>query len=560
MKHPLSAKTALCYAAAAAVLTWASQPPLAWWPLVFIAVAPWLALTDPARPAPRRMYWIIWLAAAVYWWVSLQGIRHAHPVMYLCWLALGGYLAVYDVLFIAACRRMRFRRVPLYLAAPILWVGLECFRNYLLTGISAVMIGHAVADVSVLIQVADLFGTYGVSFILVAANVAVYSLVQHWRGELGRSEAAAATGFAVVLLLAAIGYGRFRLGESGGHQLATIALIQRNEQVEYMQDRSREVEIFRRYADQSIDAVERSPEPIDAVIWPESMFTGGLPWVIADPEARPPAEANVSLSQFRSMVESNRRAFLRRAGQVQSALARAMGNDRPPHLIGGCGVVRYGTDQAVYSGVVHVTPDGRVGDWYGKTHLVMFGEYVPVLGSIPWLSGLLPPGLGLETGSGPEIFSVSETALSPNICIETAVERVTVNQVARLRERGRMPDAVVTVTNDAWFQQSSVVAHHLRCAQLVAVGCRRSILSAANGGPTAWVDSSGRVVRRLPAGASGAIVATPQSDPRVSLYVRLGDWPARLLGLVSLGMLVDLAVARMRQRRAARAALGTDET
>lgn len=480
--------------------------------------------------------------------------------MYLCWLALGGYLAVYHVLFVAVCRRCRVRGMPAWIAVPIVWVGLEWVRNYLLTGTSALMLGHMVTNVPELIQVADLFGSYGVSFVLAASSAAVYSLIQAVRGEMSRRQAAVATGAAAALLIGAVCYGQFRLNQPAGPPLATFALIQRNEQVEYLQDRSREIEIFQRYAEQSVEAIEQSPKPVDAVVWPESMLTGGLPWLIAESDVAAPPELGVSSDEFLSMVEENRQAFLSRASHVQAALARAAGREEPPHLIGGCGVIRYRDQPQVYSGMVHITPNGRVDNWYGKTHLVMFGEYVPVIGSVPGLRELLPPGLGLETGTGPEIFSVDGTDLSPNICIETAVERVTVNQVAQLHDQGRMPEAVVTVTNDAWFQQSSVVAHHLRCAQLVAVGCRRPVLSAANGGPTAWIDSSGRVVEGLPPNASGAVVAEPLSDPRVSLYVRLGDLPAQLLGLLSLVMLADLWVAKARQRRAARAALGTGET
>ena len=114
-----------------------------------------------------------------------------------------------------------------------------------------------------------------------------------------------------------------------------------------------------------------------------------------------------------------------------------------------------------------------------------------------------------------------------------------------LNHLGQAADVVVTVTNDGWFDDSSIIQHHLRCAQLVAVGCRTPVLSAANNGPTAWIDSQGQVVESLDQGANGWIIATPLRDDRVSLYVRIGDWPARLLGLVCVLLLIDA----YRQRR-----------
>ncbi|HBV65076.1 MAG TPA: hypothetical protein DEF45_18870 [Rhodopirellula sp.] len=91
---------------------------------------------------------------------------------------------------------------------------------------------------------------------------------------------------------------------------------------------------------------------------------------------------------------------------------------------------------------------------------------------------------------------------------------------------GESPDVIATVTNDGWFDDTSVIDHHLRCAQMVAIACRRPILSAANNGPTAWIDSRGQIIERLATGESGFLIATPKRDRRISLAVRMSDWPA----------------------------------
>ena len=73
------------------------------------------------------------LRSALYWLLSLQGLRHAHPLMFIPWIALGGYLAVYHVFFVAVTRQLVQRQIPLFLAVPVVWVGQEWIRNYLLT-------------------------------------------------------------------------------------------------------------------------------------------------------------------------------------------------------------------------------------------------------------------------------------------------------------------------------------------------------------------------------------------------------------------------------------------
>lgn len=525
-------------AALSCTLLWISQPPAALWPLAMIALVPWLSLTSATSKISRRQCQIIWAVSTLYWLLSLQGLRYAHPAMFLCWMALAGYLAAFHLLFLVIVRRMRLRSIPLMVAAPVAWVGQECLRNYLLTGISAVMLGHSLADVPRMIQIADLLGTYGVSFVLVTVNVAVFLLWDVLRGGTTFKQAVPAWITAAVVVTATAGYGEYQLRRPEGDPLATFALIQRGESVTYQQSREREIDIFRNYARQSVESIRSSPQKVDAVVWPESMFTGGTPWMIASPDTQVPEGARMSRSEFKHWVTAQRQQFLERAGYVQNAIAAATQDGQSPHLLAGCGVVRYHDLPEVYSGVISIRPDGSLEDWYGKTHLVMFGEYIPIAPYIPWLRSLVPPGMGLQIGPGAKRFRVGDTSVAPNICIETAVERVCVNHLASLRSQtalrstDALPDVIVTVTNDGWFDDSSVIDHHLRCAQLVAVGCRRPILSAANNGPTAWIDSRGQIVERLATGTNGAVIAQPTRDTRVSKYVQIGDWPARICLLI----------------------------
>jgi len=533
---------------------WLSQPPLGWWPVAFIALVPYLLMIDRGESLDCRRYVMIWAAGLVYWMVSLQGLRHAHPAMYACWLALSAYLAGYLPLFVWTSRQMIVAGMAGWMAVPIAWVGWECVRNYLLTGISAIMLGHSMANVPVMIQIADLMGTYGVSLVVASVNVAMHLLWRVFRGDNKPREVRIPILVIGVLLGATVGYGMFRLTEvtfddtSGQQSLATFALIQRNEAVEYIQDQSRETQMAQRYADTSLAAARASEQPIDAFVWPESMFTGGVPWYVMEPGAKLPPEMAMHVDDLGEMVDSGQVYFRQRAFALQRDLQIENRRHQPPHLIVGCSVIRYAERPYLYSGVTHIHPDGERVDWYGKTHLVMFGEYIPLVQSIPFINAWLPPGMGIDLGPGPQRFMVNTTGVSPNICIETAVERVTLNHLAQLLQRDQMPDVVVTVTNDGWFHDSSVLEHHLRCAQLVAVAGRRPILSAANNGPTAWIDSRGQVVERLVNGTQGWIIATPERDTRTSVYLAIGDWPARGLAFVCVGMIGQAGWRRVRRR------------
>lgn len=566
------------------VLLYLTGPGFDLWPLAFIALSP---LVGWARSTSQSGRLAVYVSFFAYYLVSLQGLRYAHPLMVFPLLALAGYLAIYPLLFVVLLRRwsrlagpgpgvevatLRYESavtevgvtetavtwrayLPISLVAAVLWVGGEWVRNYFATGISVLMLGHSLAGMSTptVVQIVDLFGTYGVSFVLVVTSVAA---ADRWRCWTHRRTVTAASDslnrwarfcrgwqsslpIALAVLVAAHFYGVAALAYPTRDSGATWMLVGRDEQTEYQQDLSREQEIFSAFARQSISAVSRSATPIDVVVWPESMLSGGQPWYIAQEDLVVPAElaaatrgAPLSVDQMRQIITQSQDDFVHRNQDLQSAMSAGTPFP-PPAIIGGCGIIRYGADAKQYSGIVLVDPDGKVRETYAKNHLVMFGEYIPMIKSIPWLQEFVPPGLGLDAGVGPAVFTVGKLRALPNLCIESAVERIAVNHMRTVWERdpNSLPQVIVTLTNDAWFDNTAVVQHHLRCAQMVAIACRRPLLSAANGGPTAWIDSRGEMIEQLPSGTAGEIVARPKLDDRLSTYVRLGAWPAGVMGV-----------------------------
>ncbi len=533
--------------ALSSLLLWLTQPPLAWWPLVWVSLVPWLlAVVEPTNSSKNASIRWLYFAAFAYWLVTLQGLRHAHPAIYIGWILLAGYLAIYPVCFFLTTRYWFSRGVPLLIVAPLAWVGWECVRNYMLTGISAAMLGHTLANVPQLIQIADFGGSYVVSFLIVLVNVAVVDCVGVVRSSTSKRTAVASVISATVCVMLTVVYGSYRLSEPTAAGSTRVLLVGRDEPVEFDNDEQREAIVFQKYARQSVDT-SIGRERIDVVVWPESMFTGTVPWRIMEENAAVPAELDASVSEFAELIELNRTMFQDRASALQRAIAQSVPQSQSPHLIVGCGVVRYADVPLAYSGIVHIGPDGKVVNWYGKNHLVMIGEYIPLVASIPGVREWVPPGLGVQTGHGAVAFEFERASAGASICIETAVERVTINHTAQLRRLGAVPEFFITVTNDGWFDRTSVVEHHLRCAQFVAIGSRRPILSAANGGPTAWIDSNGQVVQRLDAASNGSILAEPRIDPRESIYVRIGDWPVRIAAIVCM---VSLGMLYLQRRRA----------
>ncbi len=544
-----------CLGISGAVLLWLSQPPLEWSLSAWIAMVPWLVLAT-RQPLTRSRGWLLYVVAAGYWAMTMQGIRHANPVFYAVLPVFAFYLAGYSLTFvwlIGRVQRSHTARVPVWIAVPMIGTGLECIRNYLLTGISAAMLGHSQVSHLIVIQIADAFGSYGVTFLVLMVNAAIY---QTWFSDQEvRPHRWLPLGVAAGLLVACLGYGKWRLDQADAMNSAkragiTIALIGRDEVVEFVPDSDdevesqkrreeqirRELQIFDAYFQQSIKAAEQVAKTggkLDAVVWPESMFNGSMPWLLLEQPAMTPSSLD---AETVAIIQENRLQYQRRAAQVQAAIRRVTGQLNDPQLIVGCTVLDYAEPIKVYSSVVQVGDRGRVLDWYGKTHLVLIGEYIPFIG-------------GVERGIGPKPMRLGDVIISPNVCIETAVERVTPQHMIELISTSHAPDVIVNVTNDGWFDRSEIVEHHLRCSQLVAVICRRPILISANGGPTVWIDGSGRVIQRLDNDEVGAILVDFTRDGRWGLYQSIGDWPARMLALYCIWLLVLGIGNRWRSKR-----------
>jgi apolipoprotein N-acyltransferase len=201
-----------------------------------------------------------------------------------------------------------------------------------------------------------------------------------------------------------------------------------------------------------------------------------------------------------------------------------------------------------YNAALQVSREGELVGRYDKIHLVMFGEYIPLGKTFPWLYRFSPMGGGLEAGDAPQSFTTDGARLAPNICYETVIPHVIAGQVRALRARGEEPDALVNLTNDAWFWGSSELDMHLVCGVFRAVECRKPFLIAANTGFSARIDADGRILARGPRRAADVLLAEVGHDHRGSWYLRHGDLPAGLclaacVALAAIGLTPILARA-----------------
>ncbi len=225
--------------------------------------------------------------------------------------------------------------------------------------------------------------------------------------------------------------------------------------------------------------------------------------------------------------------LLRYSGDLRLALADAAGGK--PVVIG---AQRYDADGRPRNALVLLTGEtGEIALVHDKYRLVPFGEFLPLQGLFEAI-GIGPLASQLAgtyaPGDGPALIDLPGIGpVLPMICYE-AIFPQDIRKLAR-------PEAILHLTNDAWFGTHAGPQQHLALARLRAAESGLPLLRSANTGISAVIDARGRVLSQLPLREPGHLdAAIPPALPPTP-YLILGDWGP-------LGALVLLAAATRMSR------------
>lgn len=586
-----TARVTVALAGLGAALLWAAHPPLQWSLLGWIALWPWFGLIEAPRSFGRRDYAAVYAAGLLFWLAALHWLRLPHWATAFGWIALSAYLAVYVPLFIAITRiAIRRWKLPLPIAAALVWMGLEVCRGNLLTGFGMANLAHTQYRWIPFIQCADLFGDYGVGGLIVILSACLYGTLPWSRLDLflrrnrlipspvgdpasprnlrergWRAVVRPASG--IVLLTATLVYGQYRLSMLGTWPTGAtvkVALIQGSEDIRLEDGREKMERIHRHYLGLSHEVV-RSHRDVDVMIWPETVYGGLLYESEPEPALPSPEElGGMSEAEFRAALPAAVRESRRAMEQLAADLRTALILGAETQFFGKTGrrfynsavfivkepatkAVHENGDETAISPSLGAAAAGfryRYAGRFDKMHLVMFGEYVPFADRIPWLQGITPLSRSTTPGQAAAVFEIKGIRFSPNICFESAVPQAVGNQVRQLKARGQEPDVLVNLTNDGWFWGSSELDMHLVCGVFRGLENRKPFLIAANTGFSAVIDPAGRIVQQGPRRAAGPLVAEVGGSPLRSLYT---DWGPVFNSLwVALTLLIALRQAVVR--------------
>jgi len=527
---------ALLFIGTAAMLT-VIQAPTGLAPLAWIAWVPFILACSP-EARPRRLFLFGYIISLCYWLGNLYWVA---PVTIVGWLVFCLYTALLWPVLALCLRYCRMKKVPLYLAAAVLIVGIERMQGFFLGGFFWRFLAHSQYRNTTLIQIADIFGTGGVSFLVAMVNGLLAGLFVAARQKKSLTPVQFAnTAIVCAAVVVAFAYGRWRISQE--EECVTAGPLAASLQSNVPQSVKRTFEsgddLFTGLMEQSKAAALAGAE---LIVWPETMVQATL-----NPEVL-------------GLLESSHQ------WRVYDDALREHAKDTAFVLVGAYGgtpevredmTIQIG--QRFNSAFMYKKNGDKAREVYNKIHLVPFGEVLPLRRSLSWFYELLMKfkfipynfDYSLDYGSEYTIFEMTGAEESRAriykfgviICYEDTVPEIGRRFALDEHDEKRL-DWLVNISNDGWFvrfkdeqvRPSAELAQHAAVCAFRAVENRLAVLRSVNTGISCLIDSAGRIRNGFTAGSlpkeakartgmPGWFIDRIPIDNRVTFFSKYGEW------------------------------------
>lgn len=501
-------------------------PPVGLWPMALVAVLPLHMVADArSAHAPRARLRFRVLGAGIgsapFWyfthrWIGDISMAGLPPMV----AALSCFPAIFVAMLGFVSRRIP--ALPVAIAGPILWTGLEFFRSRVaFDGYPWFCVTQPLIDAAPLRAVASVGGLASVSLL---ACVPAGIVTDLWRSHRAAREApaerralrlGAASLAALAVAVVAIAAMLSRAGMQHPGPPVAIVVMQTNlpSQIKLAWPPEQRVDDMLRWLDLSAKAVraarERGSEPI-VVVWPETMFPG------SSLDAQAVAEDRRSLWGW--VLDDGTHVMLH---EFSDALTSFQGSLAVPMLVGSMGYDGYRfVDDAsaridgnpwVFDRVhnsAFLLRDGKAPSTrYDKLHLTPFGEVMPYISRWQWLEKkLLALGaqgmpFDLSNGARPVRFIVPgqdgrAVSIATPICFEATMPHVVrALALGTTAESAPPADLLINLTNDGWFGPSNLPRlWHMQLARWRCVELGLPMVRAANTGISSTLMPSGSML------------------------------------------------------------------
>jgi apolipoprotein N-acyltransferase len=532
-------------------------PPTSLWPVPFITFPILVWLVDGT--AAGRLGGVL-ASARTGWWfgfgyflAGLYWVGHAFLVdaRTFGWLlpvavvALPAGMALYTAIGVGLARLLWTRGASRVLALAVALTAAEWLRGHLFSGFPWNAYGYALATPLWLAQGAAAIGTWGLTFLAIAAYASPAVLADD-RRDTPRRWLAPILAAVTLAVLAAFGAIRVATAPAGFVEGVRLRLMQPNLPQDAKFNYSQKHQVMARYLALSDRASDQSAgvREVTHLIWPESAF----PFLLTrEPDAM--AQIAALLPPGTSLI----------TGAIRAPEASAP------------------TVTRAYNSIYVIDHEGSILSVYDKVHLVPFGEF------LPFQEGLESLGLrqltrirgGFIAGDRRRNQRVpGAPSFLPLVCYEIVFPGAALPRSERpgwlYEHLGRLlgwpsaggsaerPGWLLNLTNDGWFGDSAGPHQHFQQARIRAIEEGLPLVRVANTGISAVVDPFGRVLGSLPLGTEGVLDAPLPEAIAPPLYARMGDGPLALVMGVVLVLLLRTGTSSRRQKVPLRAAFGDE--
>lgn len=488
--------------------------------------------TDGKRPLAYGFFvgylcGVLWYAGNCYWiYATMHVFGGLPPLVSVLLLAgfslvLGGYFGLFGFGLAWARRRTGSARLALVLA-PFLWTALDLAAARI-TSVPWDQLGYSQVDNALVNQLAPWTGVYGITFVLVLVNALIAGGLLLARDSKSWFKDRRSWGIAGVALFIIGGLG-VTIAPPRPAPTATAVLIQPNLNVgedyswtgaAWDQHMAQFSQFAHRTCGDYIPGIPKitrqivtpqCPQPLappDLVVWPESP----APFVQGDP----------------------------RLSASLGAIARQV---HAPLIVGGIGADYVPQEQAWndYNSAMVFGADGQYIGRYDKIHLVPFGEYIPFQNLLSFAHKLTGRVGQFSRGTARDAFLLDSANGAHRYGIFICYEDVFGDEVRHFARNGA--EALVNISDDGWYGDTSAPWQHLNIARMRAIENRRWLLRDTNTGITAVIDPEGRVRQSIPRHEVNALPARFGYRSDVTFYSEHGDvfaWICAVLVIAELG-------------------------
>ncbi|MFJ5445892.1 apolipoprotein N-acyltransferase [Methylobacillus methanolivorans] len=418
----------------------------------------------------------------IYWiYISLHdfgGMPAAMAVFATVMLSL--FLALFPAATGWAARKLG----KLWLSIPVLWVLSEWVRGWIFTGFPWLLSGYSQIPGSPLAGFAPVLGIHGVSLATVISASLLAAIALHWQ----QRAMVVRTASLLIMLWLAGGLLKLPQWSTPTGAPVSVALLQGNITQDLKWENQTLRETLQRYLDMTLQTQAK------LIILPETAF--------------PLISSQLPADYLQQLTDH----------------ARQHGGDI---LIG---TVEHENDHYYNSMLSLGTAPEQA---YRKTHLVPFGEFIPLKKVFGWVyeNWLDIPLTDMSRGGFQQRpMQIAGQSVAINICYEDVFGEEIILQ---LPEAGLL----VNTSNDAWYGDSFAAYQHLQIAQARAMETARMMLRATNTGATAIIRPDGTLAAHAPHFTTMILEGEAQSYQGTTPYVRWGNWPILLLLFTTLGLL-----------------------